>query len=54
MGRTGRAGAKGVAVTLMTEIEARLVRRYEEELGIEMQSVRVRDGQVRGRKRDVD
>jgi ATP-dependent RNA helicase DeaD len=54
VGRTGRAGAKGVAVTLMTEIEARLVRRYEEELGIDMHSVRVRDGQVRGRGRDTD
>jgi superfamily II DNA/RNA helicase len=54
VGRTGRAGAKGVAVTLMTEIEARLVRRYEEELGIDMHSVRVRDGQVRGRERDTE
>jgi len=45
-GRTGRAGAKGLAITLMTENEARLVRRYEEELGIDMQCVRMREGKV--------
>lgn len=46
VGRTGRAGAEGVAVTLMTETEARLVRRYQEELGIDMQCVRMREGKV--------
>jgi superfamily II DNA/RNA helicase len=46
VGRTGRAGAKGTAISLVTEIEARLVRRYEQELGITLQCVRVRDGHV--------
>ena len=46
VGRTGRAGEKGTAVTLMTEAEERLVRRYQEELGIEMQRVRMREGRV--------
>jgi superfamily II DNA/RNA helicase len=46
VGRTGRAGARGMAVSLLTEIETRLVRRYEEELGIVMTRVRVRDGDV--------
>jgi ATP-dependent RNA helicase DeaD len=46
VGRTGRAGAKGTAISLLTEIEARLVRRYEQELGIIMQRIRVHDGRV--------
>lgn len=46
VGRTGRAGAKGTAISLLTEIEARLVRRYEQELGITLQQVRVQGGTV--------
>lgn len=45
-GRTGRAGEKGIAISLFTEIEARLTRRYQEELGIAMQCVRMREGQL--------
>lgn len=46
VGRTARAGAQGLAITLFTADEVRLVRRYEQELGIVMQRVRVRDGRV--------
>jgi superfamily II DNA/RNA helicase len=46
VGRTGRAGAPGTAISLLTEIEARLVRRYEQELDIVMQRVEVRGGEI--------
>ena len=46
VGRTGRAGAKGLAVTLMTSDEVRLVNRYESELGIAMRHMRLREGRV--------
>lgn len=50
VGRTARAGASGTAVSLVTATEARLVRRYEQELGISLQNVGVRHGRVQ----DVD
>ena len=46
VGRTGRAGAQGTAISLLTAIEARLIRRYEQELGISMQLVKVRGGHI--------
>lgn len=45
-GRTGRAGTKGLAVSLVTASEARLIRRYRQELGIAMQRVRLREGRL--------
>ncbi len=46
VGRTGRAGERGTAISLLTEAEVRLIGRYQEELGILIERVRVRDGQV--------
>ena len=47
VGRTGRAGAKGTAVSIVTDTEARLIRRYEQELGISLQCVRLANGEIR-------
>jgi ATP-dependent RNA helicase DeaD len=46
VGRTARAGAKGTAVSLVTEIEARLIRRYEQDLGISLQRIGLGHGEV--------
>ena len=46
VGRTGRAGAKGMAVTLATEVEARVIPRYQQELGIALHRVRMREGRL--------
>lgn len=45
-GRTGRAGARGLAVSLVSQPELRMIRRYQQELGIDMQQVRLRGGQI--------
>jgi superfamily II DNA/RNA helicase len=45
-GRTGRAGAHGTAVSLLTEAETRLVRRYASDLGIALREMRLREGQL--------
>jgi superfamily II DNA/RNA helicase len=45
-GRTGRAGVSGCAVTLLTEPELRLIRRYREELSLVMTRVTIREGRV--------
>jgi len=47
VGRTARAGAKGTAVSLVTDTEARLIRRYAEDLGISLQCIRVQNGEIR-------
>jgi superfamily II DNA/RNA helicase len=46
VGRTGRAGQEGMAVTLVTTAELRLVRRYESELGVHLHHARLREGQL--------
>jgi superfamily II DNA/RNA helicase len=46
VGRTARAGAKGVAISLFTPEETRLARRYQEDLGLHMQEVRLREGNL--------
>ncbi len=46
VGRTARAGAKGCAISLFTDRELRLVRRFEEELGIAMTPIILREGDV--------
>ncbi len=47
VGRTGRAGSKGTAVSIVTDTEARLIRRYEHELGISLHCVRLINGELR-------
>ena len=45
-GRTGRAGVPGKALSILTAPETRLVRRYAQELGIQIREVRLRNGQI--------
>ena len=45
-GRTGRAGAPGLVLSLMTPDETRLARRYAEDLGIVMEPVRLVRGSL--------
>ncbi len=45
-GRTGRAGEEGFAISLMTQQETRLVKRYEADLGLEMVEAIISDGQI--------
>jgi superfamily II DNA/RNA helicase len=45
-GRTGRAGEEGYAISLMSEQELRLVKRYESELGIELEEAIISEGQI--------
>ena len=46
VGRTGRAGEAGCAVTLLAEQELRLVERYEKELKLDISRITLRQGQV--------
>ena len=46
VGRTGRAGATGTAISLVTAQEVRLVKRFQQELDIFMQPIRLAKGAV--------
>jgi ATP-dependent RNA helicase DeaD len=46
VGRTGRAGESGIALSLLSGMQVRVVERYQKELGIQMRRVVVREGQV--------
>jgi ATP-dependent RNA helicase DeaD len=46
VGRTGRAGAKGVAVSLMSEQQIYLTERFKRDLGIQLTEVYLQNGQV--------
>ncbi len=46
VGRTARAGEKGTAVSLVTETEARLIRRYQQDLGISLTRIGVVNGAI--------
>jgi superfamily II DNA/RNA helicase len=45
-GRTGRAGMRGVAISLISEQQIRLVRRHERQLGITIAPAQLRSGKV--------
>jgi superfamily II DNA/RNA helicase len=46
VGRSGRAGAKGVAVSVVVAPEVRIIRKIGEEFGIRMREVVLREGQM--------
>ena len=46
VGRTARAGARGTALSLLAGPELRLIRRYEDELGIRLVRMTVREGRL--------
>jgi superfamily II DNA/RNA helicase len=45
-GRTGRAGEEGFCITLVSEQEVRLIRRYESELNIPFTEAFIREGEI--------
>lgn len=47
VGRAARAGASGVAISLITEPELRLINRFARDLGIELNAATLRNGEFR-------
>ncbi|WP_462325169.1 DEAD/DEAH box helicase [Desulfoplanes sp.] len=54
VGRTGRAGAEGRALSLVTPKEVRIIQRFNKELGIDIQPVRLFKGRVVAAKKNDD
>jgi|688.fasta_scaffold14428_7 ATP-dependent RNA helicase DeaD len=46
VGRTGRAGAQGIAVSVLVRPEVRLVKQFERDFGISIREVILREGQM--------
>ncbi len=46
VGRTARAGAQGTAISLFTAAETRLTRRYEQDAGVVMREIILREGRI--------
>ena len=46
VGRCGRAGARGVAVSILIKPEVRLIELFEQTLGLQMRQVTLREGQM--------
>jgi ATP-dependent RNA helicase RhlE len=53
VGRTGRAGTQGVAVSVVVRPEVRLVKRFEKEFGFAIREVVVGEGQMRTVEEDA-
>jgi superfamily II DNA/RNA helicase len=51
-GRTGRAGEHGIALSLVCGPQARAVKRYENELGIAVSRVYLREGKIHRAEED--
>jgi superfamily II DNA/RNA helicase len=46
VGRTGRAGTQGVAVSVLVRAEVRLVKQFERDFGISIREVLLREGEM--------
>ena len=46
VGRTARAGAEGIAVSLIVGPQSKAIQRWKKELGIEMTEVYLKEGRV--------